>query len=325
MTETRSPSDDGPAERVSVPPAGGDGPVVKPRSPRAIAWARRRRAFATGWTSFRSQRAGLVGLIALAVIAVLALAAPLLTDATGLDVTQATADRLEPPSMQYWLGTDENGRSVLLLTWWGARISLLVGLAATVLSVGIGTLVGVLAAHFGGLTSAALMRVTDFFLVVPSLVLAIALSTVLARGLGTIVLAIGLTAWPTTARLVRAQTLAVEARPYIERAKALGAGHGHLIGSHVLPGVLPLVFANTTLAVASAVIAESTLSFLGLGDPTQVSWGAMLKSAMDTGAVTGGAWWYLLPPGLGIVTVVLAFTLCGRALETVLNPRLRGR
>ena len=203
-------------------------------------------------------------------------------------------------------------------------MSLLVGLAAAVLSVVIGTVVGVLAAHFGGWAETALMRFTDFFLVLPALVLAIALSTVLSRGLGTIVLAIAVTSWPTTARLVRAQTLTIEARPYIERARVLGGGHGHVIGRHVLPAVLPLVFANTTLTVASAIIMESTLAFLGLGDPSLVSWGAMLKSAMDTGAVTGGAWWYLLPPGLGIVLVVLGFTLCGRALEAVFNPRLRG-
>jgi peptide/nickel transport system permease protein len=247
-----------------------------------------------------------------------------LTDPSGLDVTRVTGRVLQAPDGSYWLGTDESGRSVLLLTWWGARVSLLIGLAAAVLSMVIGTVVGVLAAHFGGVTSTVLMRVTDFFLVLPALVLAIALSTVLARGLATIVLAIGVTSWATTARLVRAQTLTVETRPYIERARALGGGHTHIIGKHVLPAVLPLVLANTTLSVANAIIAESTLAFLGLGDPSRVSWGSMLKSAMDTGAVTGGAWWYLLPPGLGIVLVVLSFTLCGRSLEAVFNPRLRG-
>jgi peptide/nickel transport system permease protein len=167
------------------------------------------------------------------------------------------------------------------------------------------------------------MRFTDFFLILPSLVLAIALSTVLERGLGTIVLAIGVTSWPTTARIVRAQTLTVETRPYIDRARALGGGHWHVISRHVLPAVMPLVLANTTLNVAGAIIGESTLSFLGLGDPTQVSWGSMLNAAWQNGAVTAGAWWYLLPPGIGIVVVVLAFTLCGRALEAVLTPALR--
>ncbi|GAA4861622.1 ABC transporter permease [Saccharopolyspora rosea] len=290
-----------------------------------IAWERRRATAGEAWRVFRADRGGLAGLALLVVIAVLALLAPVLTDSAGLDVTRATGHPLEAPNSGFWLGTDESGRSVLLLTWWGARVSLVVGLSAALLSVVIGTVVGVLAAHFGGWTARLLMRVTDFFLVLPSLVLAIALSTVLSRGLATIVLAIGVTAWPATARLVRAQALTVEARPYIERATALGAGHRHIIGRHVLPAVLPLVFANTTLQVGSAIIAESTLSFLGLGDPSRVSWGAMLKSAMDTGAVTGGAWWYLLPPGLGIVLVVLGFTLCGRALEAVFNPRLRGR
>jgi len=291
----------------------------------AIVWARRRHAFTSAARTFAADRAGLVGLVILVVIVALALLAPVLTDPGGLDVTKATGARLAAPGARYWFGTDESGRSVLLLTWWGARISLLVGLAAAALSVGIGTLVGLLAGHFGRWVSAILMRCTDFFLILPSLVLAIALSTVLTRGLPTIVLAIGVTSWPTTARIVRAQTLTVETRPYIERARALGGGHWHVIGRHVLPAVLPLVLANTTLSVAGAIIGESTLSFLGLGDPTQVSWGSMLNAAWTNGAVTAGAWWYLLPPGIGIVIVVLAFTLCGRALEAVLTPALRKR
>jgi peptide/nickel transport system permease protein len=292
-------------------------------APESIVWARRRAAAGRMWAAFRADRAGLAGLVVLAVVFGLAVLAPALTDPSGLDVTRAGGARLAAPNWRFWLGTDENGRSVLLLTWWGTRLSLLVGLSATVLSVAIGTIVGLLAGHFGGWPAALLLRVTDFFLVLPSLVLAIALATVLGRGLTSIVMAIAVTSWPTTARLVRAQTLAVAARPYVERARLLGGGHAHVLGRHVLPAVAPLVLANTTLAVANAVIAESTLAFLGLGDPAAVSWGSMLKAALDTGAVTAGAWWYLLPPGLGIVAVVLAFTLCGRALEAVLNPRLR--
>lgn len=289
----------------------------------SIAWARRRQAAGRVARAFATDRAGLVGVVVLVVIVLLAVLAPVLSDPAGLDVTRATGRVLAPPSAGYPLGTDESGRSVLLLTWWGARVSLVVGLAAAALSVVIGTVVGLLAAHFGRWISAVLMRVTDFFLVLPSLVLAIALSTVLTRGLATIVLALGVTAWPTTARIVRAQTLTIETRPYIERARALGGGHWHVISRHVLPAVMPLVLANTTLNVASAIIGESTLSFLGLGDPTQVSWGSMLNAAWNSGAVTAGAWWYLLPPGIGIVVVVLAFTLCGRALEAVLTPALR--
>lgn len=204
----------------------------------------------------------------------------------------------------------------------GARISLTVGLLAAALSVAIGTVVGIVAGHYGGWFSTLLMRVTDWFLVMPALVLAIVLATVMSRSLWTVVVAIGVTSWPTTARLVRAQTIAVEARPYIERARVLGGGHGHIMARHVLPNVLPLVLAQTTLGISAAILTEATLAFLGLGDPTVVSWGGMLQEARATGAVSAGHWWYLAPPGLAIALVALAFTLCGRAVERVLDPKL---
>ena len=187
-------------------------------SPRAIAWHRRRASLAKTWREFATQKAALTGLILLAVTVLLALLLPILSDEGGLDVTKATAEPLQPPDAGYWLGTETFGRSVLLMTLWGARISLLVGFSAAILSVVIGTLIGVAAAHFGGWVSATLLRFTDFFLVLPSLILAIALSAVLPRTITTIIIAIGFTAWPSTARLVRAQTLTIESRPYIERA-----------------------------------------------------------------------------------------------------------
>lgn len=288
-------------------------------------WSRRRAAAGKVWREFAGNRGGLIGLAFLTLTVLTAIFIPLLIDDSALDVTKATGDRLESPSGQFLLGTDENGTSILALTLWGTRMSLVVGLAATLLSVFIGTTVGILAAHFGGWLSAVLLRFTDFFLVMPSLVLAIALSAVLDGGAGTIILAIGVVSWPTSARLVRAQTLSVEARPYIERARALGGGHSHVIFKHVLPSVLPLVFVNTTLAVGSAIVAESTLRFLGLGDPNEITWGTVLRSAERSGAITFGAWWYLLPPGIAIALVVLSFTMVGRALETVLNPKLRER
>jgi peptide/nickel transport system permease protein len=293
-------------------------------SARAVTWTRRRQSFGRFARLYSRQRGGMIGLIILVACVALALLAPVITNSAGLDVTQGKGGPLSSPSSHYLLGTDENGRSVLLLALWGARVSLLVGFLATLLSMGIGSLVGIVAGHFRGWVQAVLMRVTDWFLVLPSLVLAIALSTVLERGVSTIILAIGVTSWPSAARLVRAQTLAVEARPYVERARVLGGGHVHIMSRHVLPNVMPLILANTTLTVAGAIIAESTLSFLGLGDPTHVSWGTMLQNAKDSGAVTDGAWWYLLTPGFAIVFVVLSFTLVGRALEVALNPRLRG-
>ena len=268
----------------------------------------------------------MLGLVFLIVVALVAIFAPVIAPAHMLDVTKLIdQDRFAPPSFEHPLGTDHQGREIWVRLVWGARVSLVVGLIATGLSMVIGTLVGIAAGHFTGFTGAVLMRIIDFFLVLPSLILAIVLSSVLSRGVLTIIIAIGLTSWAGTARVVRSQTLTVESRDYIERSRALGAGHWHIIIKHLLPGVMPLVLANTTLTVGSAIISESTLAFLGLGDPTVQSWGTMLKNSMDVSAATSGYWWYVLTPGVAIVLVVLAFTLMGRAVENIVNPTLRSR
>ncbi|SDR80156.1 peptide/nickel transport system permease protein [Friedmanniella luteola] len=299
--------------------------TASPARAGSAAAARRRAQAAEVVREFAANRSGVVGLALLLAVILLALLTPVLIPRETLDVTRLTAAQNEPPSAAHWLGTDPAGRDVVALLLWGSRISLLVGFAATAVSMVIGTVVGMAAGHFTGWAQAVIMRVIDFFLVIPGLVLAIVLSSVLSRGVWTIIIAIGVTSWAATARIVRSQTLSIEARDYIERSRALGAGDVHILGKHVLPAVLPLVLANTTLTVGSAVIAESTLSFLGLGDPTTISWGSMLKTALDTGAATAGFWWFVLPPGLAIVVVVLSFTLVGRALEAVVNPTLRGR
>lgn len=264
---------------------------------------------------------GVAGLVILVAVTALALAAPLFIHPSDLSVVNASGPSLSPPSWRYWLGTDQPGRSVLLLVIWGARPSLAIGVIATLCTVCIGAVIGLLAGHLGGLSGRALMAVTDWFIALPQLPLAIALAAVLGQGDASITIAIAVTSWTTTARIVRAQTLAVEARPFVERAHALGAGHRQVVLRHVLPNVAPLILVSSTLTVASAILSETTLAFLGLGNPTDVSWGAMLNQAVGQGAVTRGAWWYLLPPGVAILLVVLGFTLCGRAIEAVLNPR----
>lgn len=290
-------------------------------SPRSIAWARRRRAWNRLAGQFRGSPSGMLGLTIFVVFALLALLAPVLFDHSQLDVTKATGAVYASPSAQYWLGTDDSGRNVLAMVVWGARISLLVGLCATVLSMFIGTSVGIASGHYRGWVGAVLDRLTDWFLVIPFLPLAIVLATVLGKSLLNIIIVIGVTSWPATARLIRAQTLSVEGRPYLERAKALGAGDLHQMTRHVLPNVMPLVLANTTLAVSISILSETTLSFLGLGDPTSVSWGTILDDAFSAGAISAGAWWYLAAPGICVVLVVLAFNLIGRTLEEMLDPR----
>ncbi|HEX3931558.1 MAG TPA: ABC transporter permease [Nocardioides sp.] len=294
-------------------------------STRQLARRRRAASYRRTWKAFAAKRSGLVGLGILVFFIVVALGAPVLASSRGLDVTLANGPVLGPPSSHYVLGTDENGRSVLTLLIWGSRISLFVGLAATVISMVIGTLLGLVSGYFGGWIGRITFRITEWFLVIPFLPLAIALAAVLGRGLFNIVIVIGVTSWPSTALLIRSQTLSIKERAYIERAEAIGAGRWHQMGRHVLPNVMPMVFANTTLTVAAAVLTETTLSFLGLGDPTHTSWGTMLDSAYQVGAITTGSWWYVIPPGVCVVLVVLAFTMIGQALEEVLNPRLRAR
>ncbi|WP_061299462.1 ABC transporter permease [Herbidospora cretacea] len=289
----------------------------------AIAWQRRRATASRFWADFRSHRSALVGLGILLFFGLVAVFASVLADPAGLDVTKATAPAHAAPSGDHWLGTDQNGRSVLTLLIHGTRVSLIVGLAATAIAIVIGTVIGIMAGFYGGWARSTLMGLTDWFLVIPFLPLAIVMATVLGASLLNIIIVIGVTSWPGTARLVCAQTLSVRERPYMERARALGGGDWHQMTRHILPNVMPLVLAHVVLTVSVAILSETTLSFLGLGDPTRPSWGYILDNAYGTGAMSNGEWWFVLPPGLCVVAVVLAFTLVGRALEAVLNPRLR--
>jgi len=293
-------------------------------SGRRVARDRRRASVRRFAKSFARSRSGMVGVAILAFFALVAITAPLLFPRSMLEVTQATGDSFEPPSFSYPLGTDDTGRSVLALVAWGARVSLTVGLAATVIAMVIGTAVGIASGHYRGVFGGTLDRVTDWFLVIPYLPLAIVLATVLGKSMLNIIIVIGVTSWPATARLIRAQTLAIEGRPYLERARALGGGHVHQMTKHVLPNVMPLVLANTTLAVSLSILAETTLSFLGLSDPLTVSWGSILEEGFASGAISQGAWWVLAPPGLCVVLVVLSFNLVGRAVESILDPRGEG-
>ncbi|HEY3087240.1 MAG TPA: ABC transporter permease [Jatrophihabitantaceae bacterium] len=265
----------------------------------------------------------IAGLAILVIFTGAALTAPLYIHPSDLDVTQATGGQLAPPSRHYPLGTDQPGRSVLLLLIWGARASLAIGVIATLLAMVLGSAIGLVAGHYQRWLGRGLMHVTDWFIALPSLPLAISLAAVLGQGATSITIAIAITSWTATARLVRAQTLAVEARPFIDRARALGAGNMQIMVRHVLPNVAPLILVSSTLTVAGAILAETTLTFLGLGNPTEVSWGTMINRAYTGSAVSRGAWWYLLPPGIAIVLVVLGFTMTGRAVERILSPRAR--
>jgi peptide/nickel transport system permease protein len=294
-------------------------------TPRQVAMRRRRQSAARTWHEFARHKSGVFGLIVLGFFAAMAIFAPLIVDPNGQSVVDATGGVGEAPSSEFPLGTDEYGRSVLTLLVLGSRVSLFVGLLATVISMVLGTLIGITSGYYTRWFGATLYRLTEWFIVIPFLPLAIVMATLIGRSMWAIAFVIGVTSWPGTALLIRAQTLSIKERPYMERAKVLGAGNWHQMSRHILPNVMPMVFANTTLTVAGAILAETTLSFLGLGDPTRVSWGTMLDSAFSNGALTLGWWWYLFPPGICVVLVVLSFTLVGQALEEIFNPRLRER
>lgn len=257
----------------------------------------------------------------LGAVAVVGLAAPLLAPPDALSVIDDAGPPLAPPSLAFPLGTDENGLSVLALTIAGARFSLGVGVVATASAVAVGTAVGVVAGSLRGWLDALLMRVTEWFLVLPQVPLAVVLAGVLGRGATALTLAVAVTSWPGVARVVRAGVLTAQARPHVERVRALGAGRGHLVRGHILPEVLPLVAVTAALVLANALLAEAALSFLGAGGTGSTSWGSMLRSATASGAVSAGAWWYLLAPGLAIVTVVLAAGTCARTLDPVQRQR----
>jgi oligopeptide/dipeptide ABC transporter ATP-binding protein len=267
---------------------------------------------------------GFIGGFMLLSAILVAIAAPLLAPYDPYEPVRVTVfDIYQPPSAAHPLGTDDGGKDVLSSLIYGSRVSLLVGFTAAAITTIVGGLVGIVAGYLGGRTGGVLMGITDIFLVIPGIALQIVIVAILGQSLLNIILVIGLLGWSTTARLVRSQTLSVRERKFVLRAKAIGAGDAHILRRHVVPAVLPLMIANTVLIISLAILEESTLSFIGLGDPTLISWGQMLNFAFNRGAISAGAWWALIPPGLAIVWVVLGTTLLGTALEDTLNPRLR--
>jgi peptide/nickel transport system permease protein len=239
------------------------------------------------------------------------------------DPTASSLDVLAGISSEHWLGTTENGSDVFSQLLAGARVSIIVGFAAAAISAVLGSVVGLAGGYFGGWTDRILDSFENWFLVIPTLPLMIVLARLLDPSLSVLIVVIGLTSWAGTGRIVRAQVLTLRERAFVERARALGAGDWYILRTHIFPNTLPLIFANTVLIVAVAILSEAALAFLGLGDPTRISWGSMLENAFESGAPSAGAWWYVIPPGLCITLLVLAVSMLGYLFEEYVNPRLR--
>lgn len=227
------------------------------------------------------------------------------------------------PSGAHPLGLDDGGIDILSLLIYGARVTLIVGFAGAVVAMLVGGTIGIVAGYFGGRIDNALMRITDYFLVIPDLVLLIVVASIWGRSLRNIIIIIGLVYWTFMARLIRSQAKVVRERAYVKRAEALGASHLRIIWRHVLPQIMPLLLAQTVLMVALAIFLETAISFLGLGDPSVPSWGRMIENAFDRSAISYGAWWAIAPPGIAVALVIMAFNMLGTAVEDSLNPRLK--
>jgi len=273
------------------------------------------------WHRFRANKGGLIGLVLLALIVAVALLAPMLFPGNPWKMV---ARPFVPPfeGMKFPLGTDTVGRNVAAGLAYGGRVSLLVGLVSTLAALLIGIPVGALAGYFGGRIDDLLMRVTEFFQTVPSFALAIVIVAIFQPSVVSITLAIGIVSWPPVARLVRGEVMSLRQREYIEAAILQGLSTPAIILRQILPNAVSPIIVMASLMVASAILLESSLSFLGLGDPNLMSWGYMIGAART---VIRQAWWLSLFPGVAIVLTVLALNLIGESLNDALNPRLSRR
>lgn len=271
--------------------------------------------------AFRS-RSSKIGLSIIMFIILIAVLAPYVAP---YDPYEYVGDPYEPPSSKHVLGTDDMGHDLLSQVIYGAQISLLVGVLSALGCVIIGTIIGVLSGFWGGWIDEILMRLTDIVLVIPYLVFIILLVSYLGPSIWNIIFSISILGWPSIARMVRSYVLSLRESLYVEAARAVGCGNMYIMIKYIIPGLVPLVVPIFVLTIIDGILTEAGLSFLGLGDPTKISWGIILYYAQVRGAFVKGLWWWILPPGLLITITGLGFLLLGSSLEEYFNPRFRRR
>jgi peptide/nickel transport system permease protein len=278
------------------------------------------------WRRFRRDRLAVAGLVIIFIFALAALAAPLIAP---YDPSEQFFDGLTlegsplPPNAQFWFGTDTNGRDQFSRLLYGAQTSLLIGIVANGLAVAVGTALGLVAGYLRGYTGAAIMRITDLMMAFPPLLLAIALAAILKPGLNIVILVIALVNWVQIARVIYTETVSLSEREYIEAARALGASNGRILLRHLLPHLIPTVIVYATLGIATTVLLEAMLSFLGRGvQPPTPAWGMMI---FESQSYFLNAPWLVFIPGAAILILALAFNLVGDGLRDALDPTQRGR
>ena len=268
-----------------------------------------------------THRMGVVGVVIFVILAIIVVFGPFLRTVDPIR-PGIPENILVPPSTQFWFGTDNLARDIWSQAILGARIALLVGFLAAGATVAVGTLIGLIAGYFGGKIDEVLMRIVDFFMMLPYLPLMIVLAAVLGPSIWNVILVVSITYWPFTARVIRSQVLSLKERVFVESSRSVGASDSLLIFGEIMPNVVPLMFAEAVLMVTWAIYAEAVLAFLGLGDPTTISWGMMLNFAMGSGVMTMAPWW-VIPPIVCICATILAFTFLGTAVSDILKPGYR--
>jgi len=223
------------------------------------------------------------------------------------------------------LGTDHMGSDLWAQLVYGTRIALAIGLSAAFIAVFIGTSVGLIAGYIGGVVDEVLMGLVDVLLSIPTMPVLIVLGALFGKSVMNVVVLLALFSWMGIARIVRSQALSLKERTFVEAAKAVGGSSNYIMVSHILPNTMPLIFANLVLRIPSAILTEASLSFLGLGDPRVPTWGRMLQNARQFGAFTKMAWWWMLPPGIALTGLAVAFVFIGNSVNEILNPRYRER
>jgi len=270
-----------------------------------------------------AHRQGKVGLIMVTLLVLVAIFAPYIAPYNPYDVSQRTTKGL-PPSWQHPLGTTINtGQDIFSMLVYGTRVSLIVGVTSGVCIAIVGSILGVAAGYLGGAVDTLIMRIVDIMLVIPTLPLVIVLTNVLGRDFWIIILIFVALGWTGLARTIRSLVLVLKNTNYVKAAELAGASRWHIMIRHILPGTSHLVIMSTALSSAGIMVAEAGLSFLGLGDPTAISWGKMLAEAQSGGALLFGAWWWIFAPGLGIFLAVFGFMRVGLVLEEIANPRMK--
>ena len=269
---------------------------------------------------FARNRSAIVGMVLLALVVGVALLGPVLIPVDPFEIIAAP---MTPPfSQEAWLGTDYLGRDVLMTLIYGGRATLLVGVVAAFLSVTIGITLGAVAGYYGGRVDAILMRITEFFQVLPALLFAMVVVTLFTPTLVTVTVAIGIVSWTGTARLTRAEFMKIRGLEFVRAERAIGARDARIIWKVILPNAFPPLVVSATLAIGVAILFEAGLAFLGLGDPNQMSWGLMIGSSRQ---YVLSSWWAVTFPGAAIFITVLAVSLIGDGLNDALNPKLRER